>query len=34
MERGFEIVSRRGIGGGLHPFLLVHARRPEELDEQ
>jgi len=30
VESGFEIVSRRGIGGGLHPFLLVHARRPEE----
>lgn len=34
MEREFEVVSRRGIGGGLHPFLIVHARRPEEPDER
>lgn len=34
IESGFEIVSRRVLGGGLHPFLIVHARRPDELDER
>jgi ubiquinone/menaquinone biosynthesis C-methylase UbiE len=34
VESGFEIVSRRLLGGGLQPFLLVHARRTEEPDEQ
>jgi ubiquinone/menaquinone biosynthesis C-methylase UbiE len=34
VESGFEIVSQRGIGGGLQPFLLVHARRPEEPTER
>ncbi len=29
IESGFEIVSRRVLGGGLQPFLIVHARRTE-----
>ncbi len=33
IESGFEIVSRRVLGGGLQPFLIVHARRTEQLDE-
>src|SRR5713101_9845649 len=28
IESGFEIVSRRVLGGGLQPFLIVHATRP------
>lgn len=31
---GFEEMSRRLLGGGLQPFLIVHARRPEEPDER
>jgi len=27
LESGFESVSRRMLGGGLQPFLLMHARR-------
>ncbi len=34
VECGFEIVSRRVLGGGLQPFLLVHARRAQEPAEQ
>jgi ubiquinone/menaquinone biosynthesis C-methylase UbiE len=33
-ESGFEIVSRRMLGGGLQPFLIVHARRTEEPGER
>lgn len=29
VESGFEIVSQRLLGGGLQPFLIVHARRTE-----
>jgi ubiquinone/menaquinone biosynthesis C-methylase UbiE len=29
IDSGFEIVSRRLLGGGLQPFLIVHARRAE-----
>ena|SRR6266700_1767556 len=32
IESGFEIVSRRVLGGGLQPFLIVHATRPEPSD--
>lgn len=28
IESGFEIVSRRVLGGGLQPFLIAHAKRP------
>lgn len=34
VESGFEIVSQRVLGGGLQPFLLVRARRPEEPAER
>lgn len=34
MESGFEVVSRRVLGGGLQPFLIVHAKRPSEPDER
>jgi hypothetical protein len=27
IESGFEMVSRRVLGGGLQPFLIVHATR-------
>lgn len=27
-ESGFEVVSSRELGGGLQPFIIVHARRP------
>jgi len=30
IEHGFEIVSRRLLGGGLQPFLIVHARSTEQ----
>ncbi|SRR5579884_1701598 len=34
MESGFEIVSQQRLGGGLQPFLIVHARRLSEPDER
>jgi len=34
VEQGFEIMSRRLLGGGLQPFLIVHARRTEQPDER
>jgi ubiquinone/menaquinone biosynthesis C-methylase UbiE len=32
VESGFEIVSRRVLGGGLQPFLIVHAESTELLN--
>ncbi len=29
IEQGFEIMSRRLLGGGLQPFLIMHVRRSE-----
>src|SRR6266516_6394499 len=32
IESGIEIESRQVLGGGLQPFLIVHATRPEPSD--